>query len=304
MFYNMENLFDTINHPEKRDDVFTPEGDYRWNGYKFNTKINHLYKAIMAVKQWKDLPLVGLCEVENRKVIEQLLYKTPLFRYGYKIVHQDSPDERGIDVALLYQTEKMQLLASSFINITFPFDTTDRTRDILYARLKTIQNDTLHIYINHWPSRYGGYMQTQAKRNYAAAMLAQSVDTLLSKSPDAEVIIAGDLNDGPGDESLKKLIAQVNNTNLISLPLNTDASRGTLKYRSQWLHFDHIIVSGGLADDKGLRIAKSYLSTPKADFLLMEDTRYQGVRPFRFLQGPKYIGGYSDHLPVFIDIRN
>ena len=304
MFYNVENLFDTINQPEKRDEAFTPEGDYHWDGNKLDTKINHLYKAIMAVKQWKDLPLIGLCEIENRQVIEQLLYKTPLFRYGYKIVHQDSPDERGIDVALLYQSNKMQLLANSFINITFPFDTSDKTRDILYARMRGNQKDTLHIYINHWPSRYGGYMQTQPKRNYAAKMLAASVDSVSSHFRDAKILIAGDFNDGPEDQSIKILLNQVQHNNLTSLPLQTSSAGGTLKYRSQWQHFDQVIVSGSLLNNKGLEVKTKKLAIPGDSFLFQKDSRYQGIKPFRFLQGPKYIGGYSDHLPVFIDIRN
>lgn len=302
MFYNVENLFDTINNPEKRDEAFTPKGDYRWNTYKYNTKLRRIYKTIMSVKQWEELPLIGLCEIENRRVLNHLLYKTPLYQYNYHVLHQDSPDERGIDVALLYQAEYVEILARRFISIRFPFDTTDKTRDILYVKTLLSGSDSLHIFLNHWPSRYGGYMQTQPKRNYAAKVLAHTIDTLFNVSPEANILIAGDFNDTPEDESIRKLISGVKNTRLKSLPLSS-SSRGTLKYRSQWQHFDQIIVSEAFMNTKGLSLIRNEISTGKASFLVQKDERYQGSKPFRYLQGPKYIGGYSDHLPIFIDIR-
>ena len=303
MFYNVENLFDTINHPDRKDDAFTPKGEYHWNTDKYQTKLRRIYKTIMSVKEWEELPLIGLCEIENRRVLNNLIYKTPLFQFDYKIIHKDSPDERGIDVALLYQDEYIEVKTKRFIEIRFPFDTTDKTRDILYAKTLISGKDTLHIFLNHWPSRYGGYMQTQPKRNFAAKMLAQSLDTLLNETPKANIIIAGDFNDTPDGKSIKLLKKETKNTTLKSLPLSDSSYGGTLKYKSQWQHFDQILVSDALLDKNGLGVAAKKLNTPKASFLIQKDKRYQGKKPFRFLRGPKYIGGYSDHLPIFIDIR-
>lgn len=304
MFYNVENLFDTINNPEQRDDAFTPEGDYQWNTYKYQNKLRRIYKAIMAVKAWEELPLIGLCEIESRRVLNHLIYKTPLFQFGYKIIHKDSPDERGIDVALLYQGEYINLIKKRFIEIRFPFDTTDKTRDILYAQMQiSSTSDTLHIFINHWPSRYGGYMQTQPKRNHAAKVLAHTIDTLFDGNAEPNILLTGDFNDAREDESIKLLIKKVKNTTLKSLPLSNSSQAGTLKYQSQWQHFDQIIISEALYNEKGLGVVNKELHTPKASFLIQKDDRYQGWKPYRYLQGPKYIGGYSDHLPIFIDIR-
>jgi len=303
MFYNVENLFDTIDNPAKRDEAFTPKGEYHWNKYKYNTKLQHIYKTIMSVKEWEELPLIGLCEIENHRVLNHLLYKTPLYQYNYHVIHQDSPDERGIDVALLYQAEYVEILDRRFISIRFPFDTTDKTRDILYVKTLLSGNDSLHIFLNHWPSRYGGYMQTQPKRNYVAKVLAHTIDTLFNESSESNILIAGDFNDALGDESIELLIKEVTTTRLKSLPLSSSSRPGTLKYRSQWQHFDQIIVSQGLMSKKGLSLTQNQISTGKASFLIQKDNRYQGWKPFRYLQGPKYIGGYSDHLPIFIDIR-
>lgn len=300
-FYNVENLFDTINTPGKRDAEFTPDGDRHWNGYKYHQKLSKLYKVLMAVKGWENLTFIGLCEVENKTVVSNLLYKTPLFQYGYQILHKDSPDERGVDVALLYRTEEFELNTHEFISVRFPFDTTDKTRDILYASGTLLDSDTLHIYLNHWPSRYGGYMKTKPKREYAARVLAGHIDSVARRHPGAMFIVAGDFNDDPTDSGITTLMKNTSETNLAGL-LSSEDDGGTTKYRSQWYLFDQLFVSENLIDKQPAPFKVKEATIADFPFLLQEDDRYGGNKLFRTFSGPRYIGGYSDHLPVFMDI--
>jgi len=290
-FYNVENLFDTIDTPGTRDGEFLPEGQRYWNSYKYYQKINKLYKAIMAVKEWENLSFLALCEVENKTVVS---------KFGYEIIHQESPDERGVDIALLYRTEDFDRKAQEFIPVHFPFDTTDKTRDILYTKGVLFNTDTLHIYINHWPSRYGGYMKTKPKREYAATILASHIDSVARKNPHAQIIVAGDFNDDPSDSGITTFLENTEATALI--PLLTEEKGGTTKYRSQWYLFDQLFVSKNLTDREATSLQVKNASIADFSFLLQEDERYGGTKPFRTYSGPRYIGGYSDHLPVFMDI--
>lgn len=299
MFYNVENLFDTINNPDTRDEEFLPEGNRHWGSWKYQTKLNHIYKVIMAVKEWETLPFIGLCEVENKTVLNHLLYKTPLFQNGYKIIHQDSPDERGIDVAMLYQPGEFTLINYQYFPLKFQEDPTDRTRDLLYVKGTVFGGDTLHFFINHWPSRYGGYSLTAPKRLAAARFLTKKVDSITKTNAHAAIIIAGDFNDEPSDESITALLEEAESDRLISLPLS--GNTGTTKYRSQWYLFDQVIVSKSLTHEKnGLSVKEMQIGM--FPFLLHDDERYGGEKPYRTYLGPRYQGGFSDHLPVFIDI--
>lgn len=299
VFYNVENLFDTIDSPDTRDEEFLPQGDRHWNGWKYSQKLKRIYKTLVAVKQWETLSFIGLCEIENKTVVSNLLYKTPLYREGYRILHQDSPDERGVDVALLYREEDFTLLHHEFIRVSFPFDSADHTRDILYAKGLVFNSDTIHIYLNHWPSRYGGYMKTKPKRNYTAKLLAEHISNhVLINNPEAHILIAGDFNDDPSDESLQTLLQK---TTDIPLKLMVPPDKGTTKFRSQWYLFDQVYASESLINNpSGLNVSNA--SIAKLPFLIQEDERYGGQKLFRSFLGPKYIGGYSDHLPVYIDL--
>jgi endonuclease/exonuclease/phosphatase family metal-dependent hydrolase len=300
VFYNVENLFDTIDSPNTRDEEFLPEGDRHWNGWKYQQKLNKIYKTLMAVKGWHKLSLIGLCEIENRQVLANLIYKTPLYQYDYQIIHTDSPDERGVDVALLYNPDDFSMLRSETLEIRFPFDSTDKTRDILYAKGIMFGADTLHVFLNHWPSRYGGYMKTKKKREFVASILARKIDSIAIKQKDAKILIAGDFNDEPSDSSLEKLTDETNQADLVNLLENTQD--GTTKYRSQWYLFDQLIVSNNLLKPaKGLHALNPQIG--RFPFLLTEDERYGGMKVFRTFAGPRYIGGYSDHLPVFLDLK-
>ncbi len=312
-FYNMENLYDIENDSLKNDDAFTPEGDNHWSKYRYWKKINNMAKVISTIGGWEAPEILGLCEVENMKVVKDLIYSAPLKKSKYRIVHYDSPDNRGIDVALIYRYQKFQVLNSRPITVTFENEPDSKTRDILYVTgIITASKDTVHVFVNHWPSRYGGYAATIEKRNRAADIVRQQVDSIHLANPTANIIIMGDLNDYPSDFSLvDHLKAKPDTENsspsdLINLmyPIHKAGKFGSHKYQAHWGVLDQIIVSQPLLmRKKGLRVAKEGAVVFRADFLLVPDDTYLGVKNNRTFIGSKYNGGYSDHLPVFVDLE-
>lgn len=310
-FYNVENLFYPYDDSLKLDEEFTPSGFRHWTWEKMETKIDHIYKTFNAFGGWELPAIIGLCEVENRKVLNRLIYETPLSRFNYRIVHEESPDFRGIDVALLYNPMKFEPAYHRAIEVRFPFDTTSRTRDILYIKGPLLNRDTLHLFVNHWPSRYGGYAATKPKRNETARILRQNVDSLFLAIQAPHIIIMGDFNDDPDDESLADVLnAQpvsplIQAETLYNLMQNAYHSQygGTLKHQAQWNQFDQIIVSGSLLDTTGiLSVENNNAYIFDAPYLLEPDEKFMGRKPFRTYSGPRYLGGFSDHLPVFIDV--
>lgn len=313
MFYNVENLFDTEDDPEKRDEEFLPEGDRYWSSYRYNNKLSNIYKVIVGVGEW-DLPqLVGLCELENRGVLEDLLSNTPLYKTDYKIVHFESPDRRGIDVGLLYRSEYFTPYLEKAIPVEWPASVeAGPTRDILYVAGVTNTDDTLHVFVNHWPSRWGGQMETEGKRITVAKLVKKETDSIFRTNPKANIIIMGDLNDHPTDRSVLEILkAQTEFDNLkpkklynLSYYLEHEKNLGTHKYNGQWGILDQIIVSYGLMDTTSsvyttLEDAHIY----NADFLLEPDEKYTGKRVNRTYIGFKYHGGFSDHLPTYVDLK-
>ena len=310
-FYNCENFFDTYDDSLTRDDEFTPEGARHWDNRRFYRKVNHTFKVILALGNPEPPALVGLCEIENRFVLNKLVYETPLKQFGYRIIQFESPDRRGIDVALLYRKDIFEPLYSEPVPVRFPFDTASRTRDILYVKGVLLNADTIHIFVNHWPSRYGGYLPTVPKRKQAAETLRNKTDSVLRANPHAAILIMGDFNDGPHDASFAEVLQAKNPvhadtlTNLYNLMLlkQKDWSYGSLKYREGWGKFDQIIVSGNLLrQDAPLHVAGNKAFIFHAPFLLEEDKIYLGQRLNRTYVGFKYHGGFSDHLPVYVDL--
>jgi predicted extracellular nuclease len=305
MFYNVENLFDTINDPTINDEEYLPESQTEWVSWKYFDKTNKLAQVIANVGGFELPGIVGVCEIENRLVLENLAKAAPIEKGNYKIVHYDSPDRRGIDVGLLYRPEKFRLLYSKPLHLNLANDTNFRTRDILYVKGVVLDTDTLHLFVNHWPSRSGGQEGSEPKRIAAAALLKQTVDSIFNKHPAAQILIMGDLNDTPKDKSVFEVLGASNNAvsngQLTNLMYELDPQMGTHKYRGEWAYLDQIIVS------KSLKVGPLQLKAPgatvfRAAFLLEEDTRYTGDFPFRAFRGPRYIGGFSDHLPVFVDL--
>lgn len=308
MFYNVENLFDIYDDSLTRDEEFLPDGDRHWNANKFYKKINNIYKVILGVGEWNPPAIVALCEVENRFVLNQLVYETPLKKIDYKVIHFESPDRRGIDVALLCRKESFQVDTTFPIPINFPFNKNSKTRDILYVKGTFDNMDTIHLFVNHWPSRYGGYMKTKSKREYVASVLKLVVDSIIAANSQANIVIMGDLNDGPFEESLVDFLqaktdtSDIINSQLFNL-LAISGDAGTLKYQGNWDLFDQLIVSGSMLNQSGgYKVLGKKAHIFKPEFLLEEDEKYLSVKPFRTYSGFRYIDGYSDHLPVYLDV--
>lgn len=304
MFYNVENLYDTINDPITNDDEFTPSGKVPWTTERLETKIKHTGQVItdIAINGMPDL--VGFAEIENLQVLEMLTASAALSKTKYSIVHFDSPDERGIDVALIYNPATFKLIAAEPIQVTLP--DSDLTRDILYVKGKLNSGDILHVYINHWPSRREGSDISAAKRMAAASVLRSKIDDLQKSEKSPKILILGDFNDEPSDisitQGLKVLSPEetIINKNLYSLLYPEFRNgEGSLFYKD-WDLFDQVIVSGNiLAGKKGLRTSVNNAGIFNPEYLLFK-TKTGEARPNRTMSGDKYFGGYSDHLPVYV----
>lgn len=299
MFYNLENLFDTIDNPDTRDDEFSVNGEKHWDNYRYWRKIKQTYQVIAAAGEQKPPEILGVCEVESFLPLHNLIYNTPLSKYPYSIVHQDSPDKRGIDVALLYQSENLRLIHKEFITVKFPSEPDKTTRDVLLTSFLA-QNDTLHVFVNHWPSRLGGQAYSEPFRVHVAGIIRKKVDSIQQKNPQARIIIMGDFNDEPNNKSLMVLKSS-NLVNLSEELLNT-CNCGTYKYKSYWNMLDQILVSASLKEKDSWHIIPGSLKIYRQDFLLENDETNGGKKPYRTYLGPRYLGGYSDHLPILLDV--
>lgn len=309
MFYNSENFFDCNNDSLTNDDEFTPKGVRGWNWKKFQGKADRLAKVILAAGKWNAPVLVGLSEIENLYVLEYLTKKTSLRNYNYKIVHKDSPDLRGIDVALIYRPELFLPFDYQAIAVTDSLNKSFYTRDILQVSGVLNGCDTIHIFVNHWPSRYGGVMETEKYRSLASETLRRAIQTINFKYRNAKIICMGDFNDNPLDESLAKLLVNRksefpdNSGKLVNLSSDWVSGKvQTLKNQYAWDVFDQFIVSDNiLTDTSCFQFRKAEIFHP--EFLLEPDTKFGGVKPRRSFIGFKYQEGFSDHLPVLLQFQ-
>ncbi len=305
--YNVENLFDTWDEEFKYDDDFTPTGSYYWGKKKYEKKVNDIGKVLVNVSGNEVPAIIGLVEIENKKVLEDLLNESPLQKFQYAIVHEESPDERGIDVAILYDTEQFTYLDHQIGRIEFPKPIVDKTRDMLLVK-GLLGGDTVYVSLNHWPSRRGGDAETELKRVYVAKQLKEKTDAILDKQPNAGLIIMGDFNDTPLNRSIEQ--------SLEAKPWGTENARyinmfydeakeglGTYKYQNQWNMLDQFIVSNSLIDEQGsLYVTEESARIFDADWLKEADPVYPGDRIYRTFLGPRYRGGYSDHFPIVLDV--
>lgn len=317
MFWNVENLFDPFDDPEKEDEQFTPAGEKHWTWRKMQVKINGIAKTIISVAdtygQFPDI--VGLAEVENKLVLSQITRKSPLSEIesgampgdavaAYSYVHRESPDRRGIDVALLYRKDRIRILAVDSLRIEdFP------TRDILYVKAVCIPHDTLHVFVNHWPSQLGGRKATQNRRSAAQNLLKKSLDSIAALEPGAKIVIMGDFNQEE-PQIAAKYITMPKRTSLpefgkkppiVKCPPNYEAPAGavagTLKFHGKWETIDHFFTDTVTAHN-------AFSSIFFTQQLLERDKAYLGIKPRRTYIGPKYNGGLSDHLPVILSIES
>jgi predicted extracellular nuclease len=313
MFYNVENLFDTLDDPTKNDNDFLPDGKKNWTDERLTHKLNQLAKVIEHVGQERLPDIIGLCEVENQKVLTFLLQRTKLKEYDYFTIHFDSPDPRGIDVALLYRksTFKPEKFTAYPVVLSSP-NSERNTRDILYTKGKMPSGEHLHVFVNHWSSRVGGAEASEFKRVTAAQNLRRVVDSLFLQSLRSHVLIMGDFNDYPDNRSVRETLqANIDSAaerkpgqlyNLMGWQMGE--GRGTYNFKNQWGFLDHFILSGSLLDGRDrtythFNQARAY----REPFLLQKGKRNpETEKPFSTYDGNKYQGGFSDHLPVIVDL--
>jgi predicted extracellular nuclease len=310
MFYNVENLFDTQNDPIKRDDEFTPDGERRYDNKRKDLKLKQIAQVVLNVGGWEAPEIIGFCEIENLEILQQLNNRTQLKQWNYQIIHFESPDRRGIDVALFVRYDKVKVIHKKRVPVVFPWDSAYKTRDILWATLRLGNNEELQVFVNHWPSRYGGQLQTVPSRAQAAKTVKNITDSLYQDDNKVKILILGDFNDYPGDASLKDVLqAKAENDprakgELVNLmhPLEKRGD-GTHKFQGVWGVLDQIIVSDNLLEEGALQIRNGEAQIFKAEYLLEPDNKYNGDQPRRTYVGFSYSGGYSDHLPIYTDVE-
>lgn len=310
--YNVENLFDCTHDTLKNDYDYLPEGKCHYTLGKYRRKIGNISRVLSSIGGLEPPVLVGLCEVENEKILLRLTRYSLLKNLHYSYVHQESPDERGVDVALLYQSKKFHLINKRFLSVCFPSDKRDRTRDILYVCGTLKKEDTLHIYLLHAPSRLGGELVSEPKRMFVTSIVRHDVDSILNINPLSNIIVMGDFNDYPSNKSIYEVLkatepttGTVHDGSLYNLMAYYDRTgkMGTNKFHGQWGVLDQLIVSGHLLEaESAIHVDKSIGYIYHPDFLLQQDKTYLGCKPFRTYSGYRYLGGYSDHLPVYLDL--
>jgi predicted extracellular nuclease len=307
-FYNVENLFDVVDDPKTSDEDFTPNGKLQWSEGRLEQKVKNLSTVFQAMGKDHEPPLIiGLAEVENEDVVELLGRTIRPATYG--IVHKDSPDNRGIDVALLYDEHYFKVSNKAFYSIEFD-EKNYTSRDILYAELISLKGkETLHCFVNHWPSRRGGWQETEVRRMQAAGTLKTQVNILLKKDPEAQIIIMGDFNDYPDNRSLTTSLGAVVHDSpveqeLINLAFDLHASgKGTYNYQGDWGMLDQVIISDALVKADGIQVMEGTLDVFQEDFMMYYDKKYKEYYPNKTYGGDRYFGGYSDHLPLRLNVR-
>ena len=292
---NCENLFD-YHHDEGKDDTeYLPEATRHWTKQRYWRKVNHIAQELLSCSDDGIPDLIALCEVENDSALIDLTKRSLLRNAGYEYLMTNSPDLRGIDVALLYSPFTFAPIRSYSIRVT-PVEQMRPTRDILYTCGQTVSGDTLHVFVVHFPSRFGGETYSRPFRQAAANRLCQSIDSIQAVTSEPKILIAGDFNDG--DESL--IIKQIEQHDILNLTKEASAPKdvqGTYRYKGQWESIDHILGSPYISN----KVCATFIHAPQ--FLLEEEKRYGGYRPRRTYNGPRYQPGYSDHLPLVVRFR-
>ena len=294
---NTENLFDTTHDSLKNDYDFLPDGNYHWSRHRYWQKVNRIGQTIIACgdgPKWRLPDLVALCEVENDSVLMAITKRSLLRKARYEYIMTHSPDERGIDVALLYSPFSFAPVGSQSIRI-IPVAGMKPTRDILYVKGRVITGDTLHVFVVHAPSRSGGEAQSRPYRLHVATALANAIDSVYSSSPEAKVIVTGDFNDYSNSPSLQLLYAH-GLKNASSEAKGHNGAKATYRYHGEWRSLDQMLVSRNLKDN----VAGCWIGD--YPFLLEPDEKYGGVKPHRNYYGPRYNNGFSDHLPLIMEL--
>ena len=316
VFYNFENLFDTINDPGVSDEEFTPEGPKKWNTVKYEKKLANLDRVLFDIaSEDRDFPIViGVSEIENRSVMEDVIAQPKLAHGNYRIVHFDSPDARGVDVAFFYRPDVFKLEGSKAHRFVMPGMPDFKTRDFV-TMWGTIEGEPFFFVVNHWPSRLGGKEASSPKREEAARQVKHIIDSVMAANPATKAVVMGDLNDDATDRSVveglcaKGKIKDVKPGEMFNPFIALlKAGYGTLAYRDEWNLFDNIVVSENLATGSTgqlkilpVKESKFYGGIFRRPYMLQKDGQYKGY-PLRTFVGNDFQGGFSDHFPVYIYI--
>ncbi len=308
-FYNLENLFDTIDSPDTHDYEFLPDGKKAWTSERYHKKLRSMAEVISIIgdEKVKGGPdILGISEIENRQVVEDLLKEPLLKDLNYAIVHYDSPDERGIDVGLIYKKNSFKITRTSYHKLIFDFDKNDNTRGQMVVSGVFDENDTIHIIVNHWPSRSGGEKRSAPKRNAAGDLTRHLCDSIFNLNQNAKIIVMGDLNDNPDNASVEKhLMAKGNIKKLKKQELYNPFYKvykngvGTTAYRDAWSFFDQLIISQSLLakDKSSYTFWKAGITRKK--FMIQQEGKYKGY-PKRTFAFDLFQNGYSDHFPTYL----
>lgn len=304
VFYNVENLFDTENDPFASDDEYTPLGYNKWTEERYLTKIKNISKVLKGIDP--ELPLlVGLCEVENKEVLIDLVNSNILASANYDIVHYNSPDTRGIDVALIYKKEYFEVLESESLAVLFDNHPDVLTRDILYVK-GIVNQEEIHIFVNHWSSRRKGKRETEYKRLTAARVLKDKILAIQETESAAKILIMGDFNDYPDNKSIRTVLEASLNPAAdefynLSMKLN-QSNQGTHFHDNEWGMLDQMMVSSSWLTSKTGNVLKKKTVDIYNDASVLFQHPKLGTLPYKSYSGPNYHGGYSDHLAISLQL--
>lgn len=307
VFYNVENLFDTIDQSDVIDEDFLPTGKLKWNTKRYQLKLNHIVEALTFNLAENPL-MIGLVEVENEMVVLDLAKTGRLARTNYQLVHKNSPDARGIDCALLVDASRFKVLTSEFLTVAIDSIPNFKTRDILYVKGQLAGNKTVHVFVNHWPSRRGGEKESEVRRVQAATVARKKISEILALDPKANILLMGDFNDHPTDKSMNEVLGAKqfsDQTALLYNLLYDDqlTGKGTHSYQGKWGVLDQFVVSKALFFGKnGIKLSPKDATIVYEEKLLF--TQKDGnKKPSTTYGGDNYYGGYSDHLPIQLRLK-
>jgi len=309
-FYNCENFFDTKDDPNKKDDEFLPESTLKWDETRFMNKLTKVAQVLDSTVAGDGLPtLVGLVEIENKEVLEELVSKSQFKTKSYGVLSTDSPDERSIDVGLLYDKSVFTLVEFKELNATNPALGDYKTRNVLFATLKATNSDVIYVFVNHWPSRREGEKESEPRRVFAAEQVRNKINELQKKDPKAKVIVMGDFNDHPDNNSILNTLKASDKPkekgDLYNAYQTLDAAKqGTHYYDKEWRVLDQIIVSQAfIGAKKGYKFDPKNAHILRKDFVMFKNAKTGEEKPSRTYSGEKYYNGYSDHLSIYITLE-
>ncbi len=306
-FYNLENLFDTDDDPMKDDQEFLPASESQWTPERYQQKLTNLASVIKNLGDADGPELLGVCEIENRKVLEDLTTQPVLKPYNYRIIHFESPDVRSIDVALFYKEGVFRPIEQTPVPVTLP-NSAEKTRDILKVK-GVLHDDTVIILVNHWPSKRGGAEESDPKRAAAAQTARQIVDQEQIKNQRAKILLMGDFNDTPDSKAITEVLnanknaePEPNRQLFNAFAPMAEEKKGSYFYKGEFEMIDQMMLSKSWLTSKKLRYIPNSATVYKEDRILEKEGKYAGS-PLRTYAGKKYLGGYSDHLPVYIKLE-